>query len=608
MADPGIPGAAPPGTQAQNDWQLLRRLTGYSTSLWYCLALSLAGFALYALGMVLLADLMQFLLDVVAGAEGGSLLQASVSAIAGADVPSRLAIPLALIALTLLRALGLFLGAFPLDWAARSLVFSLRDALFRQLTLARIPQLEAQDQGAQLSRLTYVAEQAALATVEAIKTLLREGLLLAGLFAYMLYLNWRLSLVILLVAPPIALMVRWAGTRFRRYSRDVQSSMADITQQAGDALRGQREMRAFGAGNVLRDRFRRVNRHNLHQSVKFAFAQALSTPAVQLLLAAGLALMLWFALGAGLLGSFSAGALAAYLTAAVQTGKPVRQLSAVQGALQRGLAATQEVFEQIDGAVEQDSGTHVVARARGTVDFERVSFTYPGAERPALSKISFSVPAGSTVGIVGRSGSGKSTLVDLLLRFIEPTEGEIMLDGVPLPAYTLENLRQQYSLVSQSATLFADTVCNNITMAATGTYSDAEIEAAARASHALPFIAELPLGLQTVLRNNGETLSGGERQRLALARALLKDAPVLVIDEGTAALDADTEARFRASLATHAGGRTTFVIAHRLATIESADQVLVLEGGRLVEQGSHHDLVGRSSRYQSLCQGELSSS
>lgn len=594
--------------EAPGNWRLIRRLASHAMALRFALLLSLFGFSMYALGMVLLADLLQFLLDVVDGETSGSLLQAGVNAIAGEDLAARIAIPLALVFLTLLRAFGLFFGAFPLDVVARRLVHNLRAALFRQLSLVPLSRLEQDDSGAALSRMTYVTEQVSAAITDVVKTVLREGLLLAGLLAYMAYLNWRLTLVVLLVAPLIAFTVRWVGFRFRRYSEGVQASMANMTQQTGDALRGQREIRTFNAVEFFRARFAAANRDNLHQSVRFSLAQALSTPAVQLLLSLGLALMLWFALGAGLLGGFSAGALAAYLTAAVQIGKPVRQLSAVQGAVQRALAAAQDVFAQLDDPTEEDEGTHTVKRAKGDLRFENVSFTYPGAQHPALSGVTFSVPAGATVGIVGRSGSGKSTLVDLLLRFIEPQSGSVHLDGIDLPSYELHSLREQFSLVSQSAPLFADTIYNNIAMSAPGRYADSEVEAAAQMAHALQFVSMLPLGLQTHLRNNGESLSGGERQRIALARALLKDAPVLVVDEGTAHLDAETESRFQAALAEHARGRTTIIIAHRLSTLQGADFVLVLEGGCLVEQGAHAELLAQSTRYRSLSQGELASS
>ncbi len=604
MADAGHTVTGNESAGAATDWRLLGRLTAYLRPYWYCFAVSVAGFGLFALGMVLLADLLQYLLDVVAGAEGGSLLQGVALSIAG-DTPDRIAIPATLLALTLLRALGLFLGAFPLDYAARCVVFALRAELFDKLCVAPLAELESQDRGAQLSRMTYVTEQVTDATREAVQTVLREGLLLVGLLGYMLYLNWRLTLIVLVVAPPIALLVRWAGRRFRLHSRRVQESMAAIAQQTGDALRGQRDMRAFAASDYSKLRFARDNSDNLRESVRFALLRAVSTPVVQLLLAGGLGLMLWFALGGQLLGSFSAGALAAYLAAAVQTGKPVRQLSAVQGTLQRGLAAVEEITAQLDREEERDTGTHVVERAAGALRLDGVSFTYPGADRPALADITLAIPAGATVGIVGRSGAGKSTLVDLLLRFIAPDSGCIYLDEVPLTDYTLANLREQFALVNQSPTLFTDTIANNIAMAAPGRYGRARIEQAASAARAMPFIAQLPQGLETRLANNGEALSGGERQRLALARALLKDAPVLVIDEGTAALDADTETRFRSALAEHTRGRTTIIIAHRMATIAAADIILVMDGGRLVEQGAHPELAARSPLYQTLCRGEL---
>jgi subfamily B ATP-binding cassette protein MsbA len=587
------------------------RLLSHVRAYWYLFPISLAGYALYSLGVVLLADLLQYLLDIVSGnaSAGGSMI-ASVARVLIDDTAdpvaaARITVPVAIILLTLMRAVGQFAGSYAMEYVARHLVHDLRCKLFDALLAAPAGYYDEQSQGSLVSRMTFNVEQVTGAATKAVKTLLRETLVLIGLVGYMLYLNWQLTLVVLLVAPLIALVVRWVGAYFRRYSRRIQVSMAQLTQVTTETTRGYREVRLYAGELQQRQRFALVSTNNLRQSLKLALTAGLSAPVIQLLLAGGLGLMLWFALDANMLAAFTAGSLAAFLTAAVQLGKPVRQLSGIQSVLQRGLAAAEDIFLQLDGSPENAGGNLTVSRATGDIRFDSVSFRYPQAQQCAVEELSFQIRAGSTVGLVGRSGSGKSTLVKLLLRFYNPDAGQIYLDEHPVTDYELPNLRQQFAVVSQQAPLFRDTVRNNIAYGALASSSDAQVTAAALAAQAQPFIEALPLGMQTQLVDEGASLSGGQRQRIALARALLKRAPLLILDEATSALDTHSEQQVQSAIDGLAEQCTTLIIAHRLSTVERADLILVMDAGHLVESGTHAQLIAQNGVYRQLCEREF---
>ena len=596
-----------------NDWEIYLRLLGYVVPYWYLFALSLLGYLVYSLGNVLLADMMQFLLDalnetsdVANGIVSGVAYRLFYSPDMGRLEFARVAVPIAIVLLTLTRALGFFVGTYFMNHVARHLVHELRCELFDKMLVAPSAYYDAHSQGVLISKITFNVEQVTGAATKALKILVRESLTVVALFSYMLYLNWRLCLVFVAVAPLIALVVRVVGRHFRRYSRRIQASMGDVTQVSNETIGAYREVRIFGGQSQQRERFRHASDYNRVQSLKLAFADAVSTPVLQTLLALALAALVWFALSPGILAGFSAGSLVAFLIAAGQLGKPMRQLSGIQSVLQRGLAAAEDIFAQLDLEDEIDTGTHSASRVNGNIAIADLSFSYPGTDRVALRNLSLDIPAGSTLALVGRSGSGKSTLAQLIARFYRPDSGQILLDGVPIDDYRLANLRSHIALVSQEVTLFNDTVYNNIAYGALADVPRERIDEVARLACADVFIARLPNGMDTVLGDDGGGLSGGERQRVAIARAILKDAPVLILDEATSALDNESENYIQQALDNIMRQRTTIVIAHRLSTVERADCIAVMDAGTIVAIGTHDELLQRGGIYAQLYHREFS--
>jgi subfamily B ATP-binding cassette protein MsbA len=596
-----------------SDWQLYRRLLSYALPYWPLFLLSVLGFILYSVGNVLLADLMQFLLDAIGGKEGAD--NGVVASIAyrfwdsseGTRLEfARIAVPVAAVTLACGRATGYFAGTYFMTNVARNLIHALRCKLFDNIMAAPCSYYDRHSQGALISKITFNVEQVSGAATNALKIIIGEGLTVIGLIGYMLYQNWRLSLVFFAVVPIIALVVSVVGKHFRRYSRRIQNSMGDVTQVSNESIGGYKEIRIFGGHEQQSGRFHAASNYNREQSLKLAFANALSTPVIQTLLALSLAVLVWVALGPVMLEDFTGGSLVAFLTAAGLLGKPIRQLTGVQSTIQRGLAAAEDIFAQIDQDGERDTGTYTVERARGDIAIRQLTFAYPGGERPVLQGIDLDVPAGKTFALVGRSGSGKSTLVQLLARFYDAEEGAISLDGVPIADYRLANLRAQLAMVSQSVTLFHDTVRNNIAYGSLSGASDEAVRSAAKSAFALDFIEALPQGFDTVLGDDGGGLSGGQRQRIAIARAILKDAPVLILDEATSALDNESEHRIQRALEQIMVDRTTIVIAHRLSTVERADSIVVMDAGRIVAQGSHDELLAEGGLYAQLYHQEFS--
>jgi subfamily B ATP-binding cassette protein MsbA len=592
-----------------SDWQIYRRLFSYVVPHWQMFCLSLLGYLLYAGGNVLLADLMQFLLDSLDDtAKAGSGIVAGV-AYALFDTHdmdrvqfARIAVPVAMVSIACARATGFFMGNYCMNYVARSLIHTLRCEVFDRMLVAPAAYYDTHNQGVLISRVTFNVEQVTGAVTKALKVVVREGLTVIALASYMLYLNWRLCLVFIAVIPVIAVVVSFVGKHFRRYSRRIQSSMGDVTQVSAESISGYREIRVFGGQDRQKERFRQASLYNRVQNLKLAFADGLSTPVIQTLLAVALATLVWFALSPDILQGFTAGSLVAFLTAATQLGKPIRQLSEIQSDIQRGLAASEDIFAQLDEEAESDSGSYEVSRARGDIKVRGLSFSYPADERLVLKDVSLDIPAGKTVALVGRSGSGKTTLVRLLARFYPVDQGEILLDDVPVADFKLKNLREQLAMVSQHVTLFHDTVYNNIAYGSLADAGDKAVVAAAESAYATEFIDALPQGIQTLLGDDGGGLSGGQRQRIAIARALLKDAPVLILDEATSALDNESEHRIQRALDNAMANRTTLVVAHRLSTVEHADSIVVLDEGAVVACGSHQTLLAEGGLYAQLYQ------
>ena len=592
-----------------SDSKLYGRLLTYAFAYKWSLVLSFLGYVVYSLGNVLLADLTQFLLDSLGGQPMAGLGFVSQAAQwiwpPGDKSPTdyaRIAVPVAAVVLSLGRALGFFAGSYFMNKVARSVVHVLRTQLFDVLVRAPKAHIDKFSTGELLSKVTFNVEQVSGAASDALKTMLREGLTIIALVSYMLYLNWELTAVFFIVAPAIGLVVHVVGKHFRRYSKRIQDSMGSVTEVTAESLSGLDDVRIYGATEQVGERFESVSLFNKQQSLKLAFVQAVSTPIIQTLLALALGALFWFALDPAVLQEFSAGSLVAFITAAAQLGKPIRTLSNIQSIIQRGLAAAEDIFEQLDTELEQNTGDSILGHVNGCVAFHNIGFRYPGAQNDAIFDVSFSVEAGQTVAVVGRSGSGKSTLVKLLARFYTPTAGHITLDDVDIQSIELSNYRENLAFVPQAINLFSDTVAGNIALGGmSGSPREAIIEAAKQAQ-ANGFVSELQSNYDTVIGDQGVGLSGGQQQRIAIARALLKAAPVLILDEATSALDNESESLIQTALDASRVGRTTFVVAHRLSTIESADTVLVMDEGRVVAAGSHANLLEYEPIYRSLHQ------
>jgi subfamily B ATP-binding cassette protein MsbA len=559
------------------------------------------------MGNVLLADLTQFLLDSLGGEQMlslGFVAQASQWVWPAGDKSAtdyaRVAIPIAAVVLSLGRALGFFAGSYFMNKVARSVVHTVRTELFNALVRAPKAHLDQFSTGELLSKVTFNVEQVSGAASDALKTLLREGLTIIALVAYMLYLNWELTAVFFVVAPAIGLVVHIVGKHFRRYSRRIQESMGSVTEVTAESLAGLDDIRIYGATEQVTARFESASAFNKQQSLKLAFVQAASTPIMQTLLALALGALFWFALDPTVLREFSAGSLVAFITAAAQLGKPIRTLSSIQSIVQRGLAAAEDIFQQLDVPAEVDDGKFKPADVKGAVEFRDIDFRYPGAQINSLSNLGFKIDAGQTVAVVGRSGSGKSTLVKLLARFYLPTSGVVLLDGRNIQDLDLGHYREQLGFVPQNITLFSDSVAANIALGSMEGRSPEDIIVAAERAQADKFVDDLEHGYDTLIGDQGLGLSGGQQQRIAIARALLKQAPVLILDEATSALDTESEALIQSALDASREGRTTFVVAHRLSTIESADTVLLMDEGRVIAQGSHAHLLDTEPLYRGL--------
>jgi subfamily B ATP-binding cassette protein MsbA len=508
-------------------------------------------------------------------------------------------VPIGVVVLFALRGLGDFIGNYYPSWVGRQVIKGLRRDVFSHYLRLPTAYLDSQQSGVLLSKLTYNIEQVAGAATGAAISLFSDTLTILGLIAYLFYLNWRLAIFCLVAVPPIAWLMQIANRSFRRYSKRIQNSMGDITRVAKEAIDAQRLIKIFNAEDHQTDRFELANELNRASNMKLARAKSLSNPVVGCIASVALAALLYVAIRLVFANDMRVDQFWAFLTALMLVPSSLRSLVNIGGPLQQGVAAGQSVFEILDMPTEGEGGALPLSRARGQVEFRNVSFEYASEKGGVLHDVSFRVEPGETVAIVGRSGSGKTTLVGLLPRFYDVQAGAVLLDGVDVREYRLKDLRSQVSLVSQDVVLFNDTIRNNIAFNAVEK-TDAEVEAAARAANVMEFVAEQPQGFDTPLADRGQNLSGGQRQRISIARALLKDSPLLILDEATAALDNESERRVQQELGTLMRGRTTLVIAHRLSTVESADRIIVLDRGRIVEMGNHRELLALGGLYATL--------
>ncbi|GED44980.1 lipid A export ATP-binding/permease protein MsbA [Vreelandella aquamarina] len=566
-------------------WMLYKRLLGYVKPHWRAFALAVVGFVIYAASSTALAEMMKRLID----------------GIQNPDADFRFFLPLFVVLMFASRGLGTFLSTYFMAYVGRYVIHTLRCDVFAHLLHLPGRFFDQHSSGHLVSRVTYHVEQVAGAATNAVTIILREGLFVVGLVGYLFWTNWMLTLLFLGVTPIIAGVVSYVSKRFRRISKRIQHSMGDVTHVASEALSGYRVVRTHGAEAYEKQRFERVSEENRRQSMKEAMTRAVSSPVVLMLVAISMALLVWLAMAPSLMENMTPGEFVAFITAAALMIKPVRQLTEINSEIQKGIAAASELFGLLDLTPEQDEGSLIPSKLTGNVVIENVSFRYGDDQPSVLHNVNLNVAPGELVAIVGRSGSGKSTLVSLLPRFYRPSEGQILIDGVNADEYALGPLRQNIALVSQQVTLFNASIADNIAYGVADP-GPAAIKAAAEAAYASEFIEKLPESYATVVGENGVMLSGGQRQRLAIARAIFKDAPILILDEATSALDTESERYIQKALEHVCEGRTTLVIAHRLSTIERADRILVMDQGRIIEQGTHQALLEKGGAYAALHQ------
>lgn len=504
------------------------------------------------------------------------------------------------IVMFVIRGTASFVSTYGLAWVGNHIVRRMRQQLFNKMVAMPISYFDKNQSGTLISKVIFDTEQVSRATGQVLITLIREGVTIIALLGTMFYYSWQLSLVFFIVGPLIGLVISVVSKRFRKISKNIQDAMGEVTISTEQMLKAHKIILAFSGQRKESARFENVNNKNRQQAMKLVGATALSTPFIQFLGSLAIATVLVIASVDGLVPALSAGAFLSLIGAMGSLMRPLKQISKVNAELQRGLAACASIFNLLDELEEVNEGQGRIKRAKGNIEIKDLSFSYQGQEKQALDNINLSIPQGSKVALVGRSGSGKSTLASLLTRFYDYQDGEIALDGQRIESLDLDSLRQQFALVSQQVVLFNDTIANNIAYGALGEVTDAQIKQAAKAAHVLEFSDTLELGLDSPCGEDGANLSGGQRQRIAIARALLRDAPLLILDEATSALDTESERSIQDALEHLADGRTSIVVAHRLSTIEDADLIVVMDQGRIIEQGSHQALIAHDGMYKQL--------
>ncbi|MDH1442993.1 lipid A export permease/ATP-binding protein MsbA [Pseudomonas sp. GD03721] len=576
------------------------RLLGYVKPYIGFFMLSIVGFVIFASTQPMLGYVLKYFVDGLSNPEASFF--ASVPYLSEIPFLAHLkllqTVPLLIVLIALWQGIGSYLGNYFLAKVSLGLVHDLRVELFDKLLVLPNRYFDNHNSGHLISRITFNVTMVTGAATDAIKVVIREGMTVVFLFTTLLLMNWKLTLVMLAILPVIGLMVSSASKKFRKQSKKIQVAMGDVTHVASETIQGYRVVRSFGGEPYESQRFRFASSDNTRKQLRMTKTGAIYTPMLQLVIYSAMAVLMFLVLF--MRGDASAGDLVAYITLAGLLPKPIRQLSEVSSTIQKGLAGAESIFQQLDEAPEVDRGSVECERVGGRLEVRNLSFSYPGSEKAVLVDVSFTAEPGQMIALVGRSGSGKSTLANLIPRFYHHEQGQILLDGVDVEDYSLRNLRRHIALVTQHVTLFNDTVRNNI---AYGDLAGAPLEAvkqAAADAYAAEFIEKMPQGYDTLVGENGVLLSGGQRQRLAIARALLKDAPLLVLDEATSALDTESERHIQAALDKVMQGRTTLVIAHRLSTIEKADLILVMDQGQIVERGSHAELLARNGYYARL--------
>ncbi len=592
-------------------FQTYLRLLRYVGRYWLAFLVSVLGLFMHSAAEIAFVDLLGYITDTVGamtseGQADSGLPSAGITAsianlfISGSNLErGAIVIPVFLIIISLVRGLGYLIGSYGLAYVSNFLVHALRiDILSKYLHLPS-DFFNRSMSGHLVSVVTFNVQQVTEAGTRAIKTMLQQGSLVLGLLGYLFYVNWKLTLFFIAVMPLIAFLVSIVSKRFRLISKRIQSAMGDVTHVTQEVVNGHQEVRMFGGTDTELARMSEASHNNRKQNMKMAFTEGVSNPLVMIIVSLAFAAITAVMLSPAILASMTTGSFITFLVASGMLVKPIRQLTEVNSAIQRGIAASQSIFEVLDADSEIDTGTIELDSVKGGFEFRDINFSY-NPDNSVLEDINFEVKPGETIALVGSSGSGKSSLVNLIPRFYNIDQGSILLDGSNINAYSLTSLRQQIAIVSQRVTLFNGSVYSNISYGDLKDFSSEQVMAAAKMANADEFIKNLPQGYDTLIGDDGVMLSGGQRQRIAIARAILKDAPILILDEATSALDTDSERFIQAALEGLIKNRTTFVIAHRLSTIEKADRILVMESGRIIEQGSHKDLLSQAGRYAQL--------
>ncbi|MBE0469426.1 MAG: lipid A export permease/ATP-binding protein MsbA [Methyloprofundus sp.] len=569
-------------TQKTSSFNIYARLLKYVVPFIKFFIVSVLGFVIVAVAQPLFAELVKLIIETI---EHGNKADNKY-------------LPVYIMVLVLLRSTGSFFGNYFLAKVSVNVVHKLRQEIFNHYTQLSIEYFDAQNSGHLISLITYNVAEVTRAVTDSVRTFIREGLTAIGLLGYLLWLNWQLTLIFFVIAPFIAVLVTKVSKKLRSLSKNVQDSMGDMTHITSELVMGSRVVKCFGGSDYEIKRFKKVSFFNKQQSQKVALVAAIQNPIMQLLIASALSALLFLALT--IMDTASTGDFVAYLLAAFMVPKPIQSLAQANNDIQKGIAAAADIFNTLDVEPEQDQGTVEKAKAKGVLIFENLSFSYPDAKKLALKNINLTIQAGQTVAIVGASGSGKTTLTNLIPRFYDYSQGRILIDGIEINQYTLNCLREQIALVTQNITLFNDTVFNNIAYGVLGHVNEAAVLKAAQEAYATEFIDALSHGIQTEIGEHGIQLSGGQRQRLAIARALLKNSPILILDEATSALDTQSERYIQKALEHVMAHRTTIVIAHRLSTIEKADVILVMDQGEIIERGPHAELMAKQGAYAKL--------
>lgn len=568
----------------KQDFKVYTRLLGYLKPFWGVAILVFIGFTISAATEVSIAK----------------LLEKIITAIQHRDQDFTSIFPFLVILLMFFRGLGSFIGGYFTAVISRNLVFNIRQEVFAKLLKLPAQYYLDNTSGHITAKIMFNVEQLTAASSESLKTIIQQGLITIGLLGYLLYSNWRLTLVILIFGPLIGVLIRQASKRMRKLSIQVQDTMGDVNHVVQESVNGHLIVKGFGGHEYEQTRFRDKSLENLKRGLKMVVVQQLNSPVVQFIMSLAMGIIIWIALRPEILRDTSAGEFVAYITAAGMLSKPIKALTDVNEKLQRGMAAAHSVFELLDLPEEKKSG-NLTPVLKGDIELQDVSLTYADGHL-ALSHFNLQVKAGETVALVGRSGAGKSSLVNLLVRFQEVSSGKIYLDQIDIQDIEINTLRTQIAMVNQQVVLFNRTVRENIAYGQLENASDAEVIAATKAAYAHDFIMALPQGYNTQLGAQGLNLSGGQRQRIAIARAILKNAPILILDEATSALDNESEYFIQQAFDAAMQNRTTIVIAHRLSTIENADRIVVMDKGTIVEQGTHTELIAKHGAYYQLHQ------